>query len=146
MLTTLRFNLLYYKLKLCFKHHLDCITFTCHKILMTSNRLKFSIFLKKHQVIECLYFECFWRIFNSPLLSKNIDIKKFVYYDNQRPLCKTSNVWWNICSTLKVLCSNQSSKSKAPMVESKFLNIHISHKTELAIINMLLNFKVAPHN
>jgi hypothetical protein len=37
-------------------------------------------------------------------------------------------------------------KSKAPMVEAKFVNIHISHKTQLAIINMLLNFKVAPHN
>jgi hypothetical protein len=32
------------------------------------------------------------------------------------------------------------------MAEFKFLNIHISHKTQLVIINMLLNFKVAPHN
>jgi hypothetical protein len=31
------------------------------------------------------------------------------------------------------------------MVQFRFLNIHISHKTQLAMINMLLNFKVTPH-
>jgi hypothetical protein len=67
-----------------------------------------------------------------------LDPSKSLYYENQRPFCETNNVWWNISSTLKVLCSNQNSKSKDLMVQFKVLNIHINHKVQLAI-------KGAPH-
>jgi len=46
----------------------------------------------------------------------------------------------NTYSTLNVLCSNQNSKSKDPMVQFRFLNIHISHKTQIAMINMPLKW------
>jgi hypothetical protein len=46
--------------------------------------------------------------------------------------------WTNTYSTLKVLYSNQNSKSKDPMVQFRFLNIHINHKIQLAMINMPL--------
>ncbi len=90
MSTTLRFILLYYKLQLRFRHHLHCITFTCHKDSWKSNRPKISIFLEKHKTIESVYFECFLFVSNSPLLlqKKKITIKKFVYYENQEPFCE----------------------------------------------------------
>ncbi len=43
------------------------------------------------------------------------------------PFVKLNNVWHNTCLTLKVIFSNQNSKSKNPMVQFRFFNIHISH-------------------
>jgi hypothetical protein len=121
LLTTLRFILFRYELQLRFRHHLHCITFTCHKDSWTSNRPKVSTFLEKHQIIKSLYFECFLCVSNSPLLSqKKINIKKFVYYENQGPFYQTSNVWWNTCPILKVFHSNQNSKLKYPMGQFNF--------------------------
>jgi hypothetical protein len=37
-----------------------------------------------------------------------------------------------------LLYSNQNSKSKDPMVQFRFFNIHINHKAQLAMINMPL--------
>ncbi len=45
------------------------------------------------------------------------------------PFVKLNNVWHNICLTLKVICSNQNSKPKNPMVQFRFFSIHISHVT-----------------
>jgi hypothetical protein len=75
---------------------------------------------------------------SNSLLQKKINITNFVYYENQGLLCETSNIWQNTNSTLKILCSNQNSKLKNSMIQFRFFNIHINHKTQLAMINMLL--------
>jgi hypothetical protein len=75
-----------------------------------------------------------------PYYYKKVQHERVVYYENQGPLCETSNVWWRICLSLEVLWSNQNSKSKDPIVQFIFLNIHISHKTRLAMNNMPLKW------
>jgi len=53
---------------------------------------------------------------------------------------KLNNVWHNICLTLKVICSNQNSKSKDPMVQFRFFNIHISHVMDYSAMSLAYFF------
>jgi len=69
---------------------------------------------------------------------KNPHQRVCMLWKSGAPSCETNNVWQSTSSTLKVLCSNQNSKSKNPMVQFRFLNIHINHKTQLAMINVSL--------
>jgi hypothetical protein len=144
MLTNFRFIPLYYKLQLYFKHHLHCIIFTLHKgfmnIIWTQN---FNFSWKTSEIYKFLIFWVFFMCIIVPYHYIKINIKSFVYYENEMPHCKTNNVPQNTYSTLKVLCLNQNSKSKDPMVQFWFFNIHIKHKAQPFMINMLL--KGAPH-
>ncbi len=139
MLITLRFLLLYHKLQLCFKHHLHCITFTCHKRIHEHQlNPKFQFFWKIIKLYIPYILSAFY-VYNSPLLLQKKSTSMSLYIMKIKgPFVKLVNVWQNILSTLKVLCWNQNSKSKDPMVQFRFFNIHINHKTQLAMINMPL--------
>ncbi len=70
MLTTLKFSFLYYKAQFCFRQHLHCITFKCHKRLTNINRSIIPIVLDKHQNINSLYFECVLHVSKSLVITK----------------------------------------------------------------------------
>ncbi len=65
-----------------------------------------------------------------PYYHKKSNIIFFVYYENQRTTCETNNVRWST-----------NSKSKDLVILFRFLNIHISHKTQLAMTPLGLYIK-----
>ncbi len=130
MLTTLRSIYLYYKLQVCFQYHLHCMTFTCHiKDSWTSNRPKIKFFWENIKLYIPHIFSVLYVCLIVPYYYKKNQHQRVFRFENQGPLCEINNVWWNTYSTLKVLCSNQNSKSKDSMVQFRFFYIHINHKT-----------------
>jgi len=98
----------------------------------------FQFFGKTSNYRFLIILSVFLCVSNPLLLQNKFNIKKFVYYENHEPFCETNNVWWNIYSTLNILCSNQNSKSKDLMVDFRFFNILVNHKAQLVMINMSL--------
>jgi len=70
---------LYYKLQLCFKHHLHCIKSTYHKGFRNINKFNFLFCGGKDQIINSLNLECCLCAFNSPLLVQNNSTSKSLY-------------------------------------------------------------------
>jgi hypothetical protein len=60
MLTILSFNLLYYKLQLCFKQHLNCTTFTYYKRLINIKKTQNYFLLEKTSSHRFLIFSMFF--------------------------------------------------------------------------------------
>jgi hypothetical protein len=85
MLTTLQFILLHYILQLFLKHHLHCMTFTCHKGLMNIKLAQNKFFLKTYQIIDSLNFESsiYVCLIIPYYYKRKFNIKEFVYYENQ---------------------------------------------------------------
>jgi hypothetical protein len=102
--------------------------------LWTLNRPKISIFWKNIKLQIFYILNAFYVCLIIPYYYKKNPHKKVcMLWKSRAPSCETNNVWQSINSTLKVLCSNQNSKSKDPMVQFRFLNIYINLKHNLPL-------------
>ncbi len=82
-----------------------------------------------------------------PYYYKQTQHQKVCIMKIKGPFVKLNNVRHNTCLTLKVICSNQNSKSKDQMVQFRFFNIHINHVMEYVFGSnnglLTLNMRVA---